>query len=191
MTNETEILNCIRSGEHTNVLSYLYETTLKKVRHYILKNNGSKDDANDIFQDAVVILITQIRTNKFNETFAIDAFVYSVARNLWIDKKRKEKNTTHYDTIDQIDYKNHEKSHLDCLIDKEKTKAMKLVYNQLEDKCKKIISYVLIDKLSMKEIKEKMNFSSEDVAKTNHYRCKQYLTKLVKSNLELVELLRN
>jgi hypothetical protein len=36
-----------------------------------------------------------------------------------------------------------------------------------------------------------MGYSSEDVAKTNHYRCKQYLTKLVKNDTELISLFKN
>lgn len=191
MIDETKILHSIKTGEHSKVLSYLYETTLRKVRQYILKNNGSKDDANDIFQDAVVILFTQVRADKFNTSFSIDAFIYSVARNLWIDKSRRDKRFTNYDSTQQIDYISDDNSHLDNLIETEKTNAMSLVFNQLDDKCKKILSYVIYEKLSMREIKDKMGYTSEDVAKTNHYRCKQYLSKIVKSSPELVKLLRH
>lgn len=191
MIDETKILHSIKTGEHSKVLSYLYETTLRKVRQYILKNNGSKDDANDIFQDAVVILFTQVRADKFNTSFSIDAFIYSVARNLWIDKSRRDKRFTNYDSTQQIDYISDDNSHLDNLIESEKTNAMSLVFNQLDDKCKKILSYVIYEKLSMREIKDKMGYTSEDVAKTNHYRCKQYLSKIVKSSPELVKLLRH
>jgi len=189
--DETKILHSIKTGEHSKVLSYLYETTLRKVRQYILKNNGSKDDANDIFQDAVVILFTQVRADKFNPSYSIDAFIYSVARNLWIDKSRRDKRFTNYDSTQQIDYISDDNSHLDNLIETEKTNAMSLVFNQLDEKCKKILSYVIYEKLSMREIKDKMGYTSEDVAKTNHYRCKQYLSKIVKSSPELVKLLRH
>lgn len=191
MIDETKILHSIKTGEHSKVLSYLYETTLRKVRQYILKNNGSKDDANDIFQDAVVILFTQVRADKFNPSYSIDAFIYSVARNLWIDKSRRDKRFTNYDSTQQIDYISDDNSHLDNLIETEKTNAMSLVFNQLDEKCKKILSYVIYEKLSMREIKDKMGYTSEDVAKTNHYRCKQYLSKIVKSSPELVKLLRH
>ena len=191
--NEKEkvIIESIRTGANNVALQYLYDISLKKVRQYILKNNGNKDDANDIFQDAVIVLFNHIRLNKFNETYSIDAFIYSVARNLWIDKVRRDKKFTNYDSPDEYAVIASETNHLDSLIKKEKSSAMKTVFNLLDEKCRNILTYVIYEKRSMKEIKDLMGYSSEDVAKTNHYRCKQYLTKLVKSNPSLVDLLRN
>jgi RNA polymerase sigma factor (sigma-70 family) len=192
--NEKEkiIIESIRTGAHNVALEYLYDISLKKVRQYIIKNNGNKDDANDIFQDAVIILFNQIRLNKFNESYSIDAFIYSVARNLWIDKVRRDKKFSNYDSPDQFNSISDDSSgQLNDLIQKEKSQAMKMIFDQLDEKCQKILTYVIYEKRSMKEIKVMMGYSSEDVAKTNHYRCKQYLTKLVKSNPSLVNLLRH
>lgn len=189
--NKSEILKSIKTGEHNKALSYLYETTLKKVRQYIMKNKGSKDDANDIFQDSVIIFFNQVRSNKFDEKYDIDAFIFSVSRNLWIDKIRRDSKMVNYEFPDQFQNESDNKNHLDDLITKEKSSAMHAVFSKLDEKCKKILSYVIYDKLSMKQICEKMGYSSEDVAKTNHYRCKQALTKIVKNDIDLVNLLRN
>lgn len=188
---DKEILDCIRTRNNNKALSYLYEESLVKVRQYILKNSGTKDDANDIFQDAVIILFNQVRQDKFNEAYSIDSFIYSVSRNLWIDKVRREKKFSSYESPEQFASISDEGDHLDDLISKEKTMAMKNVFNKLDEKCKQILNYVIHDKYSMKEIKEKMGYSSENVAKTTHYRCKQYLKELVKSNPVLVTLLRS
>lgn len=188
---DKEILDCIRTGNNNGALSYLYTESLAKVRQYILKNSGTKDDANDIFQDAVIILFNQVRLNKFNETYSIDSFMYSVSRNLWIDKVRREKKFTAYESPEQFAAISGDLDHLDDLISKEKTQAMKQVFNKLDEKCRQILNYVIHDKYSMKEIKEKMGYTSENVAKTTHYRCKQYLKELVKSNPALITLLKS
>jgi RNA polymerase sigma factor (sigma-70 family) len=191
--NEKEaiIIESIRTGAQSVALQYLYDVSLKKVRHYITSNNGSKEDANDIFQDTVIVLFNQIRSNKFNEASSIDAFMYSVARNLWIDKVRRDKKMTRYDSPDQFASISDNQNLLDDLIKKEKSAAMKQVFDKLDEKCQKILSYVIYEKRSMKEIAELMGYNSDDVAKTNHYRCKGYLTKLVKSDPSLIKLLRN
>ena len=59
------------------------------------------------------------------------------------------------------------------------------------EKCRKILLYVIYEKLNMKEISERMGYNNENVAKSNHYRCKQYLSKMVKEDKELLNLLRN
>ncbi len=187
--NKTDfkIIESIRTGSNDRVLAYLYDKPLKKISYYILSNNGSREDANDIFQDAVLILFNQVKKNKYDENNELDGFLYSVARNLWIDKTRRDKRmmtkdfnieTNHSDFTD----------HLTDLIDREKSSALRKTFEKLDEKCRKILLLVIYEKLSMKEISEKMGYSNENVAKSNHYRCKQYLTKIAKEDKQLLNL---
>jgi len=57
--SDKAILEAIRNGED-GVLMHLYKQVLPKIKNYILKNNGSEDDAKDIFQDAVVIFYNML-----------------------------------------------------------------------------------------------------------------------------------
>jgi RNA polymerase sigma factor (sigma-70 family) len=185
------IIQSIHSGAHSAALQYLYDVSLKKVRGHIMKNSGSREDANDIFQDAVIILFNQVRLGKFNESNSIDGFIFSISKNLWIDKVRRNKKFTNYDSPDQFNTISDSVNILDDLITKEKSHAMREAFNLLDEKCQKILTYVIFEKRTMKEVSSLMNYSSDDVAKTNHYRCKQYLSKLVKNNPRLIKLLSN
>jgi RNA polymerase sigma factor (sigma-70 family) len=185
-----KIIESIRAGSNDRVLAYLYDKPLQKIRRYILNNNGTREDANDIFQDAVVILFNQVKKNKYNEAFEVDGFLYSVARNLWIDKMRKEKRIVVNDFIEGASHSDFN-DHLKDLIVKEKSTALRKVFERLDEKCRKILLYVIYEKLNMKEISERMGYSNENVAKSNHYRCKQYLSKMVKEDKELLNLLKN
>jgi RNA polymerase sigma factor (sigma-70 family) len=187
---DLKIIESIRAGSNDRVLAYLYDKPLQKIRKYILNNNGSREDASDIFQDAVVILFNQVKKGKYDERYEVDGFLYSVARNLWIDRMRREKKIVTKDFIHETDPSDFS-DHLKDLIVKEKSAALRVVFERLDDKCKKILLYVIYEKLNMKEISEKMGYSNENVAKSNHYRCKQYLSKMVKEDKELLNLLRN
>ena len=46
---------------------------------------------------------------------------------------------------------------------KEKTNAMRAVFEMLDEKCQKILHYYLFEKRSMREISQLMGYSSEDV----------------------------
>ena len=188
---QKEIIRCIQEGNDSKALTYLYEHTLVKVRSYIRKNSGSKDEANDIFQDAVIIFFRQVKENKFDVEKDIDAFIYTIARNLWIDKAKRERRIVYYDNGEIYEQRHDSTNQLTELISKEKTEAMKAVFDKLDEKCKKILHYYIYEKRSMKEISQLMGYSSEDVVKTNHYRCKQYLSKLVKSDLSLMNLIKS
>lgn len=177
------------NGQNDKVLSYLYEHTLRKVKRFIIMNNGTAEEANDIFQDAVIVLFNQVKLNKYNRNYEVDGFIFSVSRNLWIDKVRRGKRMPIRELVD-IDIADSQDLLMD-MISKEKTSAMRKAFERLDEKCRKILNYAIYQKLSMREIAEKMGYSSENVAKTNHYRCKQYLSKIVKEDNTLLNLLEN
>jgi RNA polymerase sigma factor (sigma-70 family) len=187
---DLKIIESIRDGSNDQALSYLYDKPLRKIRKYIISNSGSTEDGNDIFQDAVIILFNQIINNKYKTELDIDGFLFSVARNLWIDKIRREKRMLSKDFSIETNHTDHS-DQLKDLIVKEKSAALRTAFEKLDEKCRRILHYSIYEKLSMKEISVKMGYSNENVAKSNHYRCKTYLSKLVKEDESLLNLLKN
>lgn len=169
------------------MLKYFYEKVFPGIRRYILNNSGTEADAKDVFQDAVMIFYKQVKLGKYKEEYEINGFIYSVSRNLWINTVlRKNKTVALDDTLPISEYA---KSASDDLITKEREAFILGIFTQLGEVCKQLLIYSIFDNLSMKEIKEKMGFSSENVAKTKHYKCKQRLISLVKDYKPIKEML--
>ena len=59
-----EIINAIKSNNADKVLVYLYKNLEPKIRGWIVKNNGSKQEAQDIFQDSIVAFYSFVLKNK-------------------------------------------------------------------------------------------------------------------------------
>jgi RNA polymerase sigma factor (sigma-70 family) len=183
---QESIINAIISGKGNEVLSVLYKETLPKVRNMVLKNNGNQEEANDIFQDSVLIFFKQVRNGSFNPAYDIDGYIYTISKNLWIKRAIKiNKNVS----LDQVDYKySQSEGILEEVITNEKANALEEVMTKIGEECKKLLKLVAYEKLSMKEICVQMNYSSENVAKTYHYRCKKKLTEFIKGSPQLMEL---
>lgn len=187
--NSKIIIECIRTGNNNEALKYLYKDPLRKIRKFILMNSGTMDDADDVFQDAIIVLFQYVKNGKFNEEYDLDGFLFRVAKNAWIDIARKKQKVIKasfigFDIADESDY-------LKDMIKDEQLNAFHLLFNKLEDNCKKILSYVVFDKKNMKQIAELMGFKDENVAKNQHYRCKKYFMKIVSENKEALTLLKN
>lgn len=183
------IIECIRNRQNDKALSYLYSHTLKKVKNYILTNSGSLDEANDIFQDAVIIFFKSVIENKFEPTSSVDAYIFTISKNLWINAAKRRKKLVHVDIEDQnltADATNP----IENLITQEKRTALDLAYSKLDEACRKLLGLVAYEKLSMKELQEKMALKSENAAKTMHYRCKQAFHKIIKENTDLLNILK-
>lgn len=183
------IVECIKNRQNEKALSYLYSNTLKKVTNYILRNNGSKDEANDIFQDAVIIFFKSVIENKFDQNQSVDAYIFTISKNLWINISKRKRKLVHV-TLEDFHQSEDSKDQLNILISKEKQHALHTAYSKLTDSCRKLLGMIAYEKISMKELQEKMNLTSENAAKTMHYRCKQAFHKIIKEDTDLLNILK-
>jgi RNA polymerase sigma factor (sigma-70 family) len=135
-----------------------------------------------------MIFYKQVKTDKFKEEYEIAGFIYSVSRNLWINRvKQKNRNVSMPETLH---YESTEPGLLEGLITKEREAYIMNMLSELGERCKELLLNSIYHKFSMKEICEKMGFGTEDAAKTRNYKCKQKLIALVKDNPTVKDLLR-
>lgn len=170
-------------------MKYLYKDPLNKIRKFILSNSGSLDDANDVFQDAIVTLFHYVKTDKYKEEYDLDGFLFRVAKNAWIDRARKNKKLVNdelknYDVSDGTDQ-------LADLISKERLEIFHELFNQLEERCRQLLQFIIFEKRSLQEAADTLGYKDVNVAKSQHYRCKKYFSKIITDNKEALSALRN
>jgi len=184
---DKDILNAIEHGENQKVLSFLYTDVLPKVKRFIIKNQGTDDQAKDIFQDAVIRFYASVKQGQFEGTSSVSTYIFSISKNLWINEVKKNGRHIKGDIPEREDVSN---NFLNDIISKERTEAANQLLGQLGDNCRQLLKYSIYDNLSMKEICEKMGYSSIDIAKTYNYRCKQKLMSLAKENPNIINLFK-
>lgn len=62
----------------------LYENYFEGVIAHVCMNGGNRDDGADIFQEAVLVLIDNVKTGQFRGDSSIKTFLFAIARNLWL-----------------------------------------------------------------------------------------------------------
>jgi RNA polymerase sigma factor (sigma-70 family) len=184
---DNEIIQALKKGDDDAVLSFLYKDVLPKVKKYIKANKGNEDEAKDIFQDAVIIFYKKVKQDSFVETMNVTAYICLVSKNLWINRVKKMNKSIEMPENMLI---SSEEDLLSNIITEEKRNALTGLLSQIGEECRKLLKYSVYDNLSMKEICHKLGYSSENVAKTYNYRCKQKLVQLVMKNKEMVNLLK-
>jgi RNA polymerase sigma factor (sigma-70 family) len=186
--NDQEILEKINSKSNLNqALGQLYSSHYGMLEHYIIQNSGSADDAADLIQEVMLVFVKLVSEGKFRGEASIKSFLYSICKNLWITELRKRKST---DARHQR-YEG-EKDQLDTDISTQisKNENLKFVmdlFEKLGEKCKQVLTLFYFEELAMKEICEKLDFSSEQVLRNKKYKCLQSLTEQVKSSPALSE----
>lgn len=186
--DKTTILQSIRNGDPMNHLEVLYKEEFPKMQKYVFKNNGNEADAMDVFQETIMVFFSHVKLGKFKEEYDIGAFMFVVGRNIW---RKKNKNKILQEPI-EADYNGYclSEDPYEEIFSNEKKDLIKQLFFQLGENCKAILSAVIYDRLSMREIADKYGYASEVTAKTRHYKCKQRLIKLVKANKHIENEIR-
>jgi len=145
------------------------------VKKYVLANSGTKEDAEDVFQDALIILFTKVNEGSFVLTSSLNTFLFSICRLKWFEKLRilKKDSIVHYDLIDS-EYEKY-------IEEDDKVKLMQLAFEKLGDKCKELLYRFYYAKESMVRIANEMKFSSDKLAKNQKYRCLEKTRELIKN----------
>jgi RNA polymerase sigma factor (sigma-70 family) len=169
--NDSEIIAKIKRGDET-ALDFLYKKNYRMMVKMIIKNNGSEEEAKDIYQEALIVLWQKVLSEDFTLTSKISTYLYSVCQNLWRKELERKSKLTN------------EESNNSEIVDIDKKERIEIInqcINDLGETCKKILTYYYFDKLSMNDIAEKMGFANSDTAKTKKYKCKKELDKKIKS----------
>jgi len=87
---EKEIIQGIISGDEM-ILKSFYRQNLGSVKKHILKQGGSIEDTEDIFQDALVVLFLKLQDNETVVNSSIHGYFYGICKNLWLNHARKER----------------------------------------------------------------------------------------------------
>jgi RNA polymerase sigma factor (sigma-70 family) len=184
--SDSHIIESLLSGNDDRVISSLYQDVFPSVKNYIVSNSGDEEEAYDLFQDAMVLLYNQVRKGEFSEKYKIRGFLYTVSRNLWINRTKRLNRNTSLESLNNIEIV--EDNVFDNIVSKEKRELVLKVFELLDEKCKEILKCSVFLKMTMEDIMLKMGFSSVNAAKTQNYRCKKMLSEKAMNDASFKEL---
>ncbi len=100
---DSQIIQRIKLGDES-ALDYLYEQHYKMMLRMVLRNNGTEQEALDIFQDALIVFWQKAMDDNFELTSKISTYLFSVCKTYgeksWKEKRslktviKKKANTT-------------------------------------------------------------------------------------------------
>lgn len=175
-TNEQALLKGLANNE-TKAIDTIYKENFGMVQALILNNNGTYDDARDIFQEAMITLYEKAKSESFVLTCQIKTYVYSVCRRLWLKRLQQMgrygiiANGLEETVAVEEDLDIHEKRNAEFAI-------MERALSSLGEPCKGILESYYLQKKDMNEIAKAFGYTNADNAKNQKYKCLIRLKKL-------------
>lgn len=164
-------------AEESSSFKLLYKFYFPSIASYIKQNLGNNEDAEDIFQEAIIVLLHKVRQPDFVLTSSLKTYLYTVAKNLWLKRLRDNKikivdnelNLTAY-VIETKTFK----------FEPEKSRKEK-VENWLQKitrNCQNILKALFFYEEPMDNLIVKMGWKNKHTASNQKHKCIQQLRKI-------------
>lgn len=91
---DNEIIECLRNRQ-SYLVKYLSDRYLPMIRLMVFQMGGTLEDAKDVFQDGLIIMLEKIDDDNFVLNCKFKTFLYAVCENLWksvLDKRQAAAN---------------------------------------------------------------------------------------------------
>ena len=165
------------AAEDKGSVEQLYREYYNMVQTMVLSNNGSKDDAADLFQETVIVLYEKVKTGNFELQCLLKTFIYSVARRLWLKKlQQQQKYIAQPSGLEDVVLVEDEiESHLKLQND---FSIMEAAMSKIGEPCKSLLQAYYLQKKHMNTIATEFGYTNADNAKTQKYKCLVRLKKL-------------
>lgn len=165
------------------VLDELYRKFSGKIKWMIIQNNGNETDAADIFQDALLSIYNKAKTGDFTLTCPLEAFLYLICKNKWLNalNKKKTHKVTNTDTegfnyIGEDNFKLAE----DCILQQERSNLLSEKLSEMGESCRNLLR-LSWSGISMDEVARQMNVTYA-YARKKKSECMAKLIGLVKNS---------
>lgn len=161
----------------TKAIETIYRENYNMVQSLIISNNGSVEDAKDIFQETMIVLYEKMRSGSFELNCLLKTYVYSVSRRIWL--KRLQQMNRYPPALENLqetvqveeEIEAHERMNNEFQV-------MEKAINNLGEPCKSLLEAYYLQKKNMQEIALSFGYTNADNAKNQKYKCLMRLKKI-------------
>jgi RNA polymerase sigma factor (sigma-70 family) len=183
---DQEIIECLKNRE-SYVVRWLSDRYMPMIRLMVHQMGGTLDDAKDIFQDGLLVMLEKIDDKDFALTCKFKTYLYCVCENLWnlVLKRRKAANTYLQVSIEDNQHVDFTENQDDALYEK----IFYDVFNNLQPRWQKILKLSWQD-VSPQEMAKDLGVSYNYIRKK---RCEiqNEFIKRVKQHPDYVDLMES
>lgn len=175
MQTNTDLITDLR-GENNHAFGELYKNYFGMVRHFVTNNNGKITDAEDIFQDAMLVLIQKLRQDDFQLSASIKTYIMAIAKHLWLKKLRNPRRETEFTDL----HNNKFYEEITLSIDQEKTYWDKLQFymTKITDHCSRLMHDMFFKNKPIEQIQKDFGYSTKHNAQNQKHKCVEQIRKV-------------
>jgi RNA polymerase sigma factor (sigma-70 family) len=176
-SDNVDILSALKTGDSSSYKE-LYENYYDAVERFVVKNTGTNDDAKDIFQDTMIVLMEKLRADNFELTASLKTYIIAISKNLWFKKLRNKRAHREIALLDT----HTDQFYCDIATSIENEKSfwdkLQLYMTQITSHCNRLLHAMFFKNRNIDEIQKVYGYSSKHNAQNQKHKCIEQVRKL-------------
>lgn len=166
------LINKLKDEDNTS-FELLYKFYFPSVANYIRQNAGNNTDAEDIFQESILVLLQKVRQPDFALSSSLKTYVYAIAKNLWLKRLRDNKLVTPHedfdfdDMVDDASQANFDEPN-QAATEEYKVKGW---LGKITQRCQQILESIFFFNEPIENLMVKMGWKNKHTAANQKYKC--------------------
>jgi len=162
------------------ILMLFYQEFFPVIEKHVLLNSGNKDDAKDLFQEVLVALYRNFGQKNARLTTDLKSYIFVIGQKMWYKELRfRKRYHARLEDFQKLDP--WKESEMDKYLEQKRFSLYQKHIVKLPEDCRKLFKFIS-EKITIEDLKKKMDFSSGEYTKRRKYMCIQKLIKLIKED---------
>ncbi len=172
-----QIIANLKNG-NSRTYEALYQENFSSVEKFIVRNSGTIDDAKDVFQDTLLVLIEKLQADNFELTASLKTYIIAISKNLWFKKLRYQSYYRQTELSDAFSDKFN--SEISSSINDEKSYWEKLqtYLSKITAHCNHLLQSMFFKNKSIEAVQKEYGYSSRHNAQNQKHKCIEQVRKV-------------
>ncbi len=163
-------------GESNNAFGILYKQYFGMINWFVTNNNGLTEDAEDIFQDTMMILLEKLRQDDFQLTASLKTYIMAISKNLWLKRLRNAYRDAGYKNINDTNY--YEEINLAIEQEKSYTDKLQTFIHKITKHCQGLIYDMFFKEKAIEQIQKEYGYSTKHNAQNQKHKCVEQIRRV-------------
>lgn len=158
--------------------SQLYDQHYPAIERHVCRNNGSVAEAQDVFQETLLVLLARLDRPGLSLTAGLKTYVFAIAAKLWLKRLRGEKRLVPTD----FEAEEHDELWGESPADSDPDPApglVRLLLARVTARCQQLIQALFFGEKSIQQVTEENGYTSVHNAQNQKYKCLEQVRRQV------------
>lgn len=182
VATDQELIGMSLGGDHV-AFEHLFKRYRESIFQLYLQRTGSRDDADDLLQETFVKVF--LKLDSYKPSFTFGQWVYTIARNTFIDYKRKRRDDVSVDSLpggySSISPSNEAPTPEESYINSQQRSQIEHYMSKMTPRYRRLIELRFFKDYSYEEIAKELELPLGTV-KTQIHRAREQLCRFIAEN---------